>query len=154
MSKFTTLAKHFATDRDAEKDGKWFDYPGSPIRVKLRRATDHKFKQVLRRKASKFPHLTPQIEQLVKMEATAETLVADWELPEQIECTPGNVLEAFKEMPDFYRWCEGESDSFENFRIEQVGEDAGPLSGTSTGSTSGEAIQTASPSSNAEPAGA
>lgn len=154
MTKFTTLAKHFATDRDAEKDGKWFDYPGTPIRVKLRRATDHKFKQVLRRKASKFPHLTPQIELLVKMEATAETLVADWELPEVIECTPGNVLEAFKEMPDFYRWVEGEADSFENFRAEQVGEDAIPLDDTSTGSTNGEATPIASPSSNGEQAGA
>lgn len=152
---FPSLKKNFGTDKAREADGTWVTNPGTGIRVRVRRTTHSTYKKSLRAHFKKVRHLAgnmpPELELDLKMKAASDALVTDWQV-DGVPFSPANVLEAFKEYPDFYEWVEGEAENFENFRLEAVEEDAGPLSHSSDGSENG-AIQRTLPSSNdAQPA--
>lgn len=153
--KNSVLAKGFATDKQAEADGLWKTHPETGVRVKLRRTTHALYKAALRRHFKKIRHLganvPPELENDVKFRAAADGMVTDWEVP-GVPYSNENVLAAFKEFPDFYDWCEEEAGSFENYRLQAVEEDAGPLSPSSDGPANG-AIPQSSPSSNDGPLG-
>jgi len=152
MSKFKNLRRHFATDKEAEQNGKWFTHPESGIKVKLGRSTSDKYLSAIRRHSKPYQgvRITLKVQNEIKMKAMAEELIFDWDLGDGTPFDAAGALEAFREMPDFWAWCDDRAESFESFRVEQVEEDAGPLSDTSAGSANGEPLS-ASPSSNAGP---
>jgi hypothetical protein len=172
----TKLAKGFKTDKQAEQNGVWRIHPEYGIHVRIRRSTLDEHKLALRKYYKPFQHLTrphPRDELLVKQKAAAETLVADWGQSQEdedgapvlgpddkpvrvpmtdadgneIRPTQENVLEAFKEMPDFFEWVSDEADTFENYRVAAVEEAAGNSSRSSNGSANGEPSQPAPSSS-------
>lgn len=153
MVKLTDIKKTFATDKSAEADGVWKTYPGTEIKVRIRRSTHEIYRKELRKQYRRFKQLgdnmPPAVEDEIRQKAAAHALVTDWNV-EDLPCTPDNVYAQFAEMPDFYKWIEGEADQFENYRVVDVAEDADPLSNTSIGSTNGE-TKTSSPSSNDAP---
>ena len=180
--KGTKLAKGFQTDPNAEQHGVWRVHPDFGIHVRVRRSTLPDHRAALRRHFKPFAHLTTvpvKDELLVKMKAAAEVLVADWgqsqtdekgqpvlggdDMPireplvdaegHAIAATQDAVLEAFIDMPDFFRWVSEEADSFENYRVTVLEGNAGNSSGSSDGSGNGEP-STQSPSSIVAPLGA
>ena len=157
----TPLSKAFKTDKALEENGVWRDHE-SGICVKVRRSSRPEHKRALRKYYRPFQHLThvdPKDELLIKQRAGAEELVADWGvrgkdgeiLPltdgegNTIRPTQENVLEAFKDMPDFFNWVTEEADTFEHYRLGAV-EDAGKNSSTgSDGTGNGVEASTSSP---------
>lgn len=150
--KNSVLAKGFATNKEAERDGLWKTHPETGARVKLRRTTHTLYKAALRRHFKKIRHLgqnvPPELENDVKYRAGAEAMVTDWEVP-GVPHSQENVLAAFKEFPDFYDWCEEEAGSFENYRVQAVEEDAGPLSPSFDGIENGATLQSSHSSNDA-----
>lgn len=151
--KFGKLVGAFATNQVLEREGVWRTHPDSGIKVRIRRSTTPEYKRIVRKHYKPFAHLTrmdPKDEALVKAKAAAEGLVADWDIGSDLPCTEGNVLDAMKELPDFYDWVQGESDTFEHYRVERVEEDAGNLPLSSGGNETGEGTEPLR-SSTAEP---
>lgn len=140
MAKLSDIQKAFGTDKDAEENGIWKTYPGTEIKVRIRRSTQPVFKKALRREYRRYKQLgdamPPEIELKIKMTAAAATLVTDWNI-DDLPCTETNVLKQFEDMHDFYYWVEAEADTFENYRLQDVAEDAVPLSSSSTGNSNG-----------------
>ena len=149
---FSAIQKGFGTDKAAEADGIWKTHHETGIRVRLRRTTHALYKTALRKHFKRVKHLAanmpPEIEADVKAKAAAEGMVTDWEVA-GVPYSQGAVLAAFKQFPDFYQWCEEEAENFENYRLQEVEEDAAPLSPSSNGPTSGASPQSW-PSSNDE----
>lgn len=141
MAKLTDVQKAFGTDKDAETNGLWKTYPGTEIKVRIRRSTQPDVKKALRREYKRFKQLgdqmPPEIELEIRMKATAATVVTEWNI-EDVPCTESNILDLFRKMPDFYHWVEAEADTFENYRLQDVEEDAAPLSDSSNGNLNGE----------------
>lgn len=169
LFKGTPIAKGFATDKAAERDGVWRDHD-SGISVRIRRSTLPEHKRALRRHFKPFTHLStidPTQELLVKQKAAAEVLVADWGVkvtvpaPEGsaaepsvlieplkseegavIACNQDNILAAFVEMPDFFTWVTEEADTFEHYRLGMVRDAGGNLRPISDGTESGGPLST------------
>lgn len=147
MAKLNDVQKAFGTNKDAEENGIEKTYPGTEIKVRIRRSTQPIYKKSLRREFRRYKQMgdqmPPEIELKIKMTAAANALVTGWNI-DDLPCTESNVLKLFEDMPDFYYWVEAEADTFENYRLQDVEDDAAPLSPTSNGSSNGESTLTSS----------
>lgn len=137
---FAALAAAFGTNKEAEADGAWQTY-NDKIAVQLRRDTDPRFRKAIRHAYKRFKHMgssiLPEQEDTVKDEAVAKALITDWKV-DGVPFSPEAALAAFKQFPDFRRWCEDQAGDVENYK-DDLEADKGNSSASSRGSASGEA---------------
>lgn len=141
---FSALEAAFATDTDAETNGKWVDYRDGKvhIRVRVRSSESDEAVVALRKAYKRRRHLmqgddTLAVERAVKAEAIANGYVTDWDFPGAPAYSAAAAIQVFTKLPKFMAWIERQADNEEHFRKKADEEDLGNSSTTSATATPG-----------------
>lgn len=131
-----SFASMFATDQNAEENGKWFEDilgDGSNINIKLRRMTSKTVERARQRISlenrkhlvkGKFPE---EIDQKLLYDLLADAVVVDWSGindndEQEVPYSRDTVFEYVKAFPDFRRIIVGLSTEMAAFRAESATE--------------------------------
>lgn len=141
------LRKSFATDKEAELDGRWFSM-GDGCELLIARSNNKNAEDLAvrllapHRPALRAGRTKPIANELEKIgiRVLAEAVLLDWkELyigDEKVKYNVDNAVRVLTEYPDFRTEVEKIAEDMENFRAEVLEESAGNSEGGSGGSSS------------------
>jgi hypothetical protein len=126
-----TLESFFASDEDAELNGKWVSI--GPFQVKLARAHFRANPKYAKANAERWkPHLRDaelktldaKTEQRIAAEVLADAVVLDWKGVDgddghPLPCTKENVVAKLTALPEFFDRVVSAATHFENFKAAQ-----------------------------------
>jgi len=136
------IKKTFATDKEAEKGGVWFEI-GEGGHVKIARLNNPIYRANFRKKIEPYRQavemgtMDDDSADKILIQVLAETIVVDWkgltDEGENVPFTRDKAIELMTEYPDFRNFIVRNAENMNNFRLSMMEVDMGNLPAPSSG---------------------